>query len=88
MNEYFKTYTESHDGIEGTFYCEVEKGLIIRHISVFEGIFYWATPKEYFHEQYDFTDQPEFGEADESAISISKAEFDVTWNHAVRQNLI
>jgi len=50
MNEYFKTYTESHDGIEGTFYCEVEKGLIIRHISVFEGVFYWATPKEYFHE--------------------------------------
>lgn len=85
MSEYFETYTESHDGIEGEFYCEVQDGLIIRHVSVFNGVYYWATPNEYFNGQYDFTDQPEFGEPDESTRSISQDEFDKIWNTALRQ---
>lgn len=85
MSEYFETYTESHDGIEGKFYCEVIDGFISRHISIFNGVYYWATLNECFSEQYDFTDQPEFGKPDESTFAISKNEFNKLWNTALRQ---
>lgn len=51
---------------------------------VFYGVYYWATLNECFNGQYDFTDQPEFGEPDESTLSISQSEFDKIWNTALR----
>ncbi|WP_018694168.1 hypothetical protein [Algicola sagamiensis] len=82
--KYYKSYSESHNGDEGIFFCEVEDGVITRHISVYGEIMYWATPSDEFDEEYFFTDQPEF-EMTEEEEEISQEEFSLLWEKAVAQ---
>jgi len=82
---YFKTYMESHIGDEGEFFCEVEDGLITRHVSVFNGIYYWATRNDSFDSEYDFTSRPEFDPIEERAEAVSAKEFETIWDLAIRQ---
>jgi hypothetical protein len=81
---YFKCYSESNDGDEGLFYCEVEDGAIVRHVSVFGDILYWATPTDEFDEVYAFTDQPDF-DPSERDVEIERGEFLALWSAALRQ---
>lgn len=84
---YFKSYTESDDGDEGVFYCEVENDEIVRHVSVFAHVMYWATPTDEFDELYSFTDQPQFCR-DEYDAEISAKEFLAMWTSAINQEVI
>lgn len=85
MNGYFREYIESHEGEEGDFYCEVKDGLIIRHVSVFNDIYYWATRQDCYDGEYDFTSSPEFDVLDNSVMIVSKDEFERIWNVAISQ---
>lgn len=82
--KYYKSYIESHKGDEGEFYCEVDNALITRHISVFRGIIFWATPTDEYDEQYFYTDQPHF-ELNETETEVSKDEFHYLWKKATEQ---
>lgn len=82
---YFKSYTESLEGDEGVFYCEAENGEIVRHVSVFGDVMYWATPTDEFDEAYSFTDQPEFDPSEYDA-EIERDEFLALWTAALRQS--
>ena len=66
------------------FFCEVEGGVITRHVSVYGEILYWATPVDEYDEEYFFTDQPEF-ELTEEEEEISQEEFSRLWEKAVAQ---
>lgn len=81
---YFSAYTESMDGDEGVFYCEVGDGEITRHISVFGSIMYWATPEDELDEVYSFTDQPQFDRSEYDA-EITRERFLELWSVALRQ---
>ncbi|MEM7151434.1 MAG: hypothetical protein AAF799_01270 [Myxococcota bacterium] len=83
---YFSAQVDSMDGDEdeGTFYCEVGDGQILRHISVFGGTMYWATPDAEFDEVYGFTDQPEFDRSEYDA-EITRERFLELWAAALRQ---
>lgn len=81
---YFKCYSASNEGDEGFFYCEVEDGEIVRHVSVFGDTMYWATPTDEFDEVYAFTDQPEFSPSERDA-EIDRDEFLALWSAALRQ---
>lgn len=85
MIEYFSTYAESATGQEGVFYCEVKDGIIQRHVTVFDGRYYWATPNDCFDEQYDFTERSEFGAPDETTVSLSGDDFRKIWEFAIAQ---
>ena len=76
--KYYKSYSESHNGDEGEFFCEVEDGVIVRHISVYGAVLYWATRTDEYDERYFFTDQPEF-EVNEKEEEISQEEFSRLW---------
>lgn len=82
--KYYKSYSESDEGDEGEFFCEVKNGAITRHVSVFGTKLYWATPNDEFDERYFFTDQPEFQLTD-SEEEISEHDFSLVWDRAVRQ---
>jgi hypothetical protein len=84
VKEFFRSYTESHEGAVGDFYCEVDDGLIVRHVSVFPEGSYWATPSSYNDERYDFTDRPEFGDPDSTTERISQGDFERVWDLATR----
>jgi hypothetical protein len=82
--KYYKSYSESHNGDEGKFYCEVKDGIITRHINVYGDALYWATPSGEYNEEYFFTDQPEF-ELTEDEEEISQEEFLSLWDKALSQ---
>jgi hypothetical protein len=82
--KYYKSYSESHNGDEGLFYCEVKDGVITRHINVYDDVLYWATPSSEYDEEYFFTDQPEF-ELTEDEEEISQEEFLSLWGKALSQ---
>lgn len=84
MSKFFRIYTESHEGLEGKFYCEVQNGFIVRQVNVFDDRYYWATPEHCNNEQYDFTDRPEFSEPNQWATRISQEEFESVWRIATR----
>lgn len=81
---YYKSYTESHDGDEGEFFCEVNGDRITRHISIFNGTLYWATPSDEFDERYAYTDQTQFEFLD-SEVEIPEGEFLELWRKALEQ---
>ncbi|ABC30277.1 hypothetical protein HCH_03534 [Hahella chejuensis KCTC 2396] len=82
--KYYKSYTESHDGEEGFYYCEVKNGLITRQINAFNNVLYWATPSDEYDEEYFFTDQPEFS-LSKNDLEISSDEFLDLWKVATTQ---
>ncbi len=82
--KYYKSRSESHKGDEGEFFCEVENGIITRHISLYNGVLYWATPSDEYDEEYFYTDQPEF-ELSEAEIEITTEEFFKLWEQAINQ---
>lgn len=85
MKSFYKTYTESHDGDVGDFYCEVQNGLITRQINKFSNFHYWATPENSFDERYDFTSHPEFDPTTGDCEVISENQFLLLWDFAMRQ---
>jgi hypothetical protein len=85
LGDYYKMYMESHEGDEGEFFCEVVDGLIVRHVSVFNRVYYWATREDSFDGEYDFTSRPEFDPAAERAKPVPAEAFEATWSLAIRQ---
>ncbi len=83
-SRFFRARSDSPDGEPGLFYCEVRDDEIVRHVSVYAGVMYWATPTDEFDERYAFTDQPEFDRAEHDA-EITAAEFHDLWRAALRQ---
>ncbi|PUA28481.1 MAG: hypothetical protein B0W54_18735 [Cellvibrio sp. 79] len=79
--KYYKCYTESHEGMEGHFFCEVDNGIITRQINAFGDNLYWATPEAENNEEYFYTDQPEF-EPTDSDLEITEEEFKKLWDKA------
>jgi hypothetical protein len=82
--EYYKCYSESHEGEPGTFLCEVHNGIITRHINAYGNELYWATPADESNEQYFYTDQPEF-EPTGTHLEITEEEFLGIWEKALTQ---
>jgi hypothetical protein len=82
--KYYKSYSESHNGDEGEFICEVENGIITRQINIYKGVLYWATPSDEYDEEYFYTDQPEF-EPTAKDVEITKDEFLNLWEQAINQ---
>ena len=85
MSGYYKHYAESHDGDVGECYYDVRDGLVVRQVSVFDGVYYWATLQNCYDEQYDFTEKPEFDESDVDSQSIPPEVFDAVWSAAIAQ---
>ncbi len=83
-SRFFKANSDSPDGESGVFYCEVRDAEIVRHVGVYAGVMYWATPTDEYDERYAFTDQPEFDRAEYHA-EITAAEFEELWRAALRQ---
>ena len=79
---FYKMYSESLDGYEGEYYCEVVNGLVIKQIHVYGSGIYWATENDEKDPMYDFTDQPEFDPEIVDCEEISKVEFINKWNEA------
>ena len=82
--KYYRSYAESHRGDEGEFFCEVDNGMITRHISLYNNILYWATPSNQYDVAYFFTDQPEF-ELTDSETEMTQEEFLNLWDRALNQ---
>lgn len=83
-SRFFRAYSDSPDGEAGVFCCEVRNAEIVRHVSVYAGVMYWATPTEEYDSDYAFTDQPEFDRVEYDA-EITAAEFHDLWSAALRQ---
>ncbi len=58
---YFKIYSESLDGREGSCLYEVINGLVVKQLEIFGSDMFWASSdRQHNHPDYEFTDQPEW----------------------------
>ncbi|MDW6093013.1 hypothetical protein SBX64_10670 [Vibrio rhizosphaerae] len=81
---FYKMYSESLDGDEGEFFCEVVDGLVVKQLHIYGENMYWATENSCNDPLYDFTDQPEFDPELIDCEEISSSEFLSMWNEALR----
>lgn len=83
---YYKMYSESLEGQEGEFFCEIDdNGLLVRQIQVFGNKLYWATDDEEFDDSYPIGDQPEFNPKEYDCQEISVDLFEKTWQKSLNQ---
>ncbi len=83
MKTHYVCYMESLEGDEGSYYCEVANGEIIRQVCCFGANYYWSTLHECKNERYDFTDNSIFRGPKKGDTPISSEEFDRIWRIAL-----